>query len=162
MRGIERASEALGILREKDTYQVQGELHELLEGMRLEKRAMLEGTRWEEGGLNNSSNSLNSPDSWSGDRPMLPQDFQASSNGPHNTDEHTSTSASAVSNVLSDKATITPGQEHAYTNTNTPLLSPDMWRLLQKQSTSRALLLGCALQAAQQFGGINTVMYVGI
>ena len=39
--------------------------------------------------------------------------------------------------------------------------SPSLWRLLQKPTTRRALILGCCLQAGNQLAGINTVMYYG-
>ena len=41
------------------------------------------------------------------------------------------------------------------------LKQPSVWKLLQKITTARALLVGSMLQSGQQIGGINTVMYFG-
>jgi len=38
---------------------------------------------------------------------------------------------------------------------------PSVWKLLQKMTTTRALIVGSMLQSGQQVGGINTVMYFG-
>ena len=39
--------------------------------------------------------------------------------------------------------------------------TPNVWSLLRKTTTIRALILGAMLQSGQQVGGINTVMYFG-
>ena len=154
MRG---AQQALQLLRETGAEEVIPELDALREDMQQEQRAMLAELRGEESEgeryLSNSNTRVEVEvdvdvirgGGFKGDggvdinashchsQPVMPKGFQASDAG--------SSSSSSSS--------------------SSPTPAPDMWRLLRKKSTSRALLLGCALQAAQQFGGINTVMYYG-
>ena len=152
---------SMALRKLRETLDVHEELSEILKALRNEEEAL-----WREAATDHDddhttaiSTSISNTANGNGNSKSNVNDNAAmsESNAPMSRYVHVNQDSSPSTLLSSPSSWNSEISDISYTR----YAKPTQWRLLRKTTTSRALLLGCLLQAGQQFAGINTVMYFG-